>query len=187
MPAPEPGHGGTRLNPIPGPRLTQPDPPAPLQGRRKSTPPVAPLATSLPSRRTRTDRQPPCHRQIPIDQTARTAAPNPPAVSSPEASPTPADRVRATGPATAGVREPLTTARAMPTFAAGHGLASFNALASPQISQQIPPVPPPSRRKSTAAAVADGQILAIQQTTQRPQATPPPSNPHRPNRPNRRA
>ncbi len=37
-------------------------------------------------------RQPACRRQIPIDRTGRTAAPNPPAVSSPEASPTPAAR-----------------------------------------------------------------------------------------------
>lgn len=37
------------------------------------------------------------------------------------------------------------------------------------------------------AGVAAGQILAIQQTTQPPQATLPPSNPHRPNRPHHRA
>ncbi len=110
MPAPEPGHGGARLNPIPGPRLTQPDPPTPLQSRRKSTPPVSRLPKSSRSSRPRNARQPPCQRQIPIDRTARAAEPNPPAVSSPEACPTPADRVRGRRPATAGVRQPLTKA-----------------------------------------------------------------------------
>ena len=72
-------------------------------------PPVSRPTESSRSSRPRNDRQTPCRRQIPIDRTARTAAPNPPAVSSPEASPTPADRVRGTGPATAGVRQPFTT------------------------------------------------------------------------------
>ena len=54
----------------------------------------------------------------------------------------------------------------MPTFAAGHGLALFNALTSPHISQQIPPVPPPSRRDTMPAGLAADRILTIRQTTQ---------------------
>ena len=54
-------------------------------------------------------REPPCRRQIPIDRTARTAEPGPPAVSTLEACPTPADRASGRHLATAGVREPLTT------------------------------------------------------------------------------
>ncbi len=124
MPAPDAGHlpspkrspgfaqagGGTRPKPVPSPHLTQQDPAAPRQSRRKSIPPLAPRARSLPSSRPRNARKPTCHRQIPIDRTARTTEPDPPAVSSPEASRTPADRVRGTGPATAGVREPFTQA-----------------------------------------------------------------------------
>ncbi|MEE9547051.1 MAG: tyrosine-type recombinase/integrase [Hyphomicrobium sp.] len=53
---------------------------------------------------------PPRRHQISIDRTARTAEPDPPALSSPKACPTPADRVRGTRPATAGVRQPLTAA-----------------------------------------------------------------------------
>ena len=41
---------------------------------------------------------------------------------------------------------------------------------SPQCAQQNPPAPPKSRRNSMPAALATGQILAIQQTTQRPRS-----------------
>ncbi len=92
MPAPEPGHGGTRLKASPTPHLAQQDLPAPQQSRRKSTPPVSRPAESSQSTRSCNAGKPPCCRQIPIDRTGRTAAPNPPAVSSPEASPTPAAR-----------------------------------------------------------------------------------------------
>ena len=68
-------------------------------------PPASRLARSSRSSRPRNNRQPPCRRQISIDRTGRTAAPDPPAVPPPpEACPTPADRVRATRPVTAGVR-----------------------------------------------------------------------------------
>jgi hypothetical protein len=109
MPAPDPGHGGARLKPVPSPHFPRQGPTAPLQSRCDTTPSVAPMATSLPSRKTRSARQPPRRRQIPIDRTARTAAPDPPAVSSPEACPTPADQARRRHPDTAGVRQPLTT------------------------------------------------------------------------------
>ncbi len=107
MPAPDAGHGGTRLKPTPSPRFTQPDPPAPPQSRRKSTPPVSRLPRSSRSTRPRNDRQPPCRRQIPIDRTGRTTEPDPPAVSSPEACPTPADRGKAPHPPVSG-RRPTT-------------------------------------------------------------------------------
>ncbi len=54
--------------------------------------------------------KPPPSRQIPIAQTSQSAEPKRPAVSSPEACPTPADRVRRSRPATADVRQPLTKA-----------------------------------------------------------------------------
>ncbi len=109
MPAPDAGHGGARLKTTPSPRSSQTHPPAPLQSRRKSTPPLAPLARSLASSRPRNARQPPCRRQIPLDRPGRAIEPDPPAVSSPEACPTPADRARRRHPVTAGVRQPLTT------------------------------------------------------------------------------
>ncbi len=109
MLVPDAGHGGTRLKPTPSPRFTQTDPPAPPQSRRKSTPPVSRLPRSSRSTRPRNARQPPRRRQIPIDRTARTAQPDPPTVSSPEACPTPADRAHRRHPVTAGVRQPLTT------------------------------------------------------------------------------
>jgi len=108
MPTFAAGHGLALFNALTSPRFTLPDPPAPPQSQRKSTPPVAPLDRSLASSRPCNARKPPGHRQIPIDRTARTAEPNPPAVSSPEACPTPADRARRRHPVTAGVRQPLT-------------------------------------------------------------------------------
>ncbi len=59
-------------------------------------------------------------RQIPIDRTARTAQPNPPAVSFPEASPTPATRDSGNQPSVAGVREPLTEADIVLEHLKGH-------------------------------------------------------------------
>ena len=47
--------------------------------------------------------------QIPIGRASRSAEHKRPAVSSPKGCPTPADRVRASRPATADVRQPLTT------------------------------------------------------------------------------
>ena len=110
MPASAAGHGTARLKARVSPQIGRQDPHVPPPSRRKSAPPAAPRAKLPRSRETQIARQPACRRQIPIDRTGRTAAPNPPAVSSPEACPTPADRVRGTRPATAGVRQPLTTA-----------------------------------------------------------------------------
>ncbi len=110
MPASDPGHGAARLKPTARPRLTRQDPPAPPPSRRDSTPPVSRPTGSSQSSRPRNARQPPRRRQIPIDQTARTAQPNPPAVSSPEACPTPAGRVRCNRLYPAGVRQPFTNA-----------------------------------------------------------------------------
>ena len=92
MPTFAAGHGAAWLKAITSPQISQQDPPASSKSRRKSNPPLAPLARSSPPTRPHNARQPPCHRQIPIDRTTRSAAPNPPAVSSPEASPTPAAR-----------------------------------------------------------------------------------------------
>ena len=110
MPTTNAGNDTARLKASPSSQSGQQDPPAPPKSRRKATPPVSRLARASQSRRPRNARQPACRRQIPIDRTGRTAAPNPPAVSSPEACPTPANRVRGTRPATAGVRQPLTAA-----------------------------------------------------------------------------
>ncbi len=109
MPAPDAGHGGARPKPVPSPRFTQQDPTAPPQSRRKSNPPVSRLPRSSRSTRSRNPWQPHCRRQIHIDRTGRTTEPDPPAVSSPEACPTPANRVHRRHPATAGVRQPFTT------------------------------------------------------------------------------
>jgi hypothetical protein len=108
MPAPDAGHGAARLKLTPSPRFTQPDPPVPPPSRRKSSPPDSQLPGFSRSTRPRNPRQTPCRRQIPIDPTGRTVEPNPPAVSSPEACPTPADQARRRHPVTAGVRQPLT-------------------------------------------------------------------------------
>ena len=57
--------------------------------------------------------------QIPIGRASRSAEHKRPAVSSPEGCPTPADRVRASRPATADVRQPLTiTERTPPSLQA---------------------------------------------------------------------
>ena len=121
MPTFAAGHGAARLKASPSPRFTQTDPPAPPQSRRKSNPPpappqsrrksnppLAPLARSSTSSRPRNPRQPSCRRQFPIDQTTRTIEYKRPAVSSPEACPTPAACVRRRHLVTAGVRQPLT-------------------------------------------------------------------------------
>ncbi len=110
MPAPESGHGAAWLKAAASPWFDPQDPPAPPQSRRDTMPTGLTAERILTIQQAGDDRQTPRRRQIPIDRTARTAAPNPPAGSSPEASRTPADRVRGTGPATAGVREPFTTA-----------------------------------------------------------------------------
>ncbi len=75
----------------------------------------------------------------------------------------------------------------MPAPEPGHGAARLEAIPSPQFTRQDPPALPQSRRDSVPAGVAADQILAIQKTTQRPAATLPPANPHRPNWPHRRA
>ncbi len=108
MPAPEPGHGAAWLKAAASPWFDPQDPPAPPQSRRDTMPAGLTTDRILTIQQAGDDRQIPRRRQIPIDRTTRTAAPNPPAVSSSEASPTPAHRVRGTGPATAGVREPFT-------------------------------------------------------------------------------
>ncbi len=107
MPATNAGNDTARLKASQTSQSGRQDPPAPPQSRRKSTPPLSRLARASQSRRPRNARQPACRRQIPIDRTGRTAAPNPPAVSSPEACPTPADRARRTRLYPAGVRQPL--------------------------------------------------------------------------------
>ncbi len=109
MPTFAAGHSLALFNALTSPRFTLPDPPAPPQSRRKSTPPVAPLDRSLASSRPCNARKPPGHRQIPIDRTARTAEYKRPAVSSPEACPTPPDRVCRNPMHPAGVRQPFTT------------------------------------------------------------------------------
>jgi len=91
MPATNAGNDTARLKASPSSQSGQQDPPAPPQSRRKSTPPVSRLARASQSRRPRNARQLARQRQIPIDRTGRTAEPNPPAVSSPEACPTPAE------------------------------------------------------------------------------------------------
>ncbi len=62
--------------------------------------------------------------------------------------------------------------------APGHGAARLEAIPSPQFTRQDPPAPPQSRRDTMPAGLAAAQTLAVQQTTQRPQATLPASNPH---------
>ncbi len=42
---------------------------------------------------------------------------------------------------------------------------------SPQFTRQDPPAPPQSRRDTMPAGLAAGQFLAVQQTSQAPQAT----------------
>ncbi len=69
--------------------------------------PPQPIASRHP-------RYPRRRRQIPIDRARGTTEPNPPAVSSPEASPTPANRPCRNLVAAAGVREPLTGADTVP-------------------------------------------------------------------------
>ncbi len=108
MPATDAGLDGARLKPVPSPRFSQPDPPAAPQSRRKSIPPGSQQPRSSRSNRPRTASQPHCRRQIPIDRTGRATETDPPAVSSPEACPTPANRVHRRHPATAGVRQPFT-------------------------------------------------------------------------------
>ncbi len=102
MPTFAAGHSLALFNALTSPRFTLPDPPAPPQSRRKSTPPVAPLDRSLASSRPCNARKPPGHRQIPIDRTARTAEYKRPAVSSPEACRTPAGRGQAPHPSVSG-------------------------------------------------------------------------------------
>jgi hypothetical protein len=109
MPATNAGNDTARLKASQSSQSGQQDPPAPPQSRRKSTPPVSRLARASQSRRPRNARKPSCRRQIPIDRTGRTAAPNPPAVSSLEACPTPAVRARRSHRVTADVRQPFTT------------------------------------------------------------------------------
>ncbi len=75
----------------------------------------------------------------------------------------------------------------MPASEPGHGAARLEATASPQFTQQDLPAPPKSRRDTMPAGLTADRILTIQQATQRPPDTLPPSNPHRPNRPHRRA
>ncbi len=90
MPATNAGHGAALLNTAARPQIGQQHPPAAPTRRRKSTPPLPSLARSSRSNRPRTAPPPACRRQIPIDRKSRTAAPDPPAVSSPEPCPTPA-------------------------------------------------------------------------------------------------
>ncbi len=66
----------------------------------------------------------------------------------------------------------------MPAPDPGHGAARLEAIPSPQLTRQDPPAPPQSRRDTMPAGLAAAQTLAVQQTTQRPQATLPASNPH---------
>ncbi len=75
----------------------------------------------------------------------------------------------------------------MPAPDPGHGAARLKVAASLWFDLQDPPAPPQSRRDTMPAGLVAGQVLAIRQTTQCPQATLPPSNPHKPNRPRRRA
>ena len=71
------------------------------------------------------------------------------------------------------------------TFEPGHGAARLEATARPQFHPARPASATEKSSRLHPAGLAVGQILAIQQTAQRPQATLPPSNPHRPNRPYR--
>ncbi len=110
MPSFAAGHSPALFNALASPQINQQIPPVPSPRRRKSTPPLSPMARSSRSSRPRNPRQPPCRRQIPIDRTGPTTEPDPTAVSSPEACPTPADRARRSRTDTAGVRQPLTIA-----------------------------------------------------------------------------
>ncbi len=107
MPALAVGHGTAWLKTVPSPRLGRQDPPAPPPSRRKSIP--APQLSSGSSRSSRSSdpRYPLRRPQIPIDRASPTAEPRPPAVSSPEASRTPATRASRNLIVVAGVREPL--------------------------------------------------------------------------------
>ncbi len=90
MPASAAGHGAAVPDATASSQIGQQNHRAASPSRQQCTTPVSPLAGSSPSSRPRNPRQPPCRRQIPIDRTGRTAAPDPPAVSSPEPCPTPA-------------------------------------------------------------------------------------------------
>ena len=73
--------------------------------------------------------------QIPIGRASRSAEHKRPAVSSPEGCPTPADRVRASRPATADVRQPLTVS-AVP--ASGHCVQSGDGPGHQPASHDLP-------------------------------------------------
>ncbi len=124
----EPGHSPrSRAAHAPCPRTPPPS-------RRKATGSTLQVSRSPKSLRTRRHQRQRPGRQIPMAG-GTTPGPSRPAVASPEASPTPADRVRGTRPATAGVRQPFTetdsrrcaTATeishiAMPVTAAAHSI-----------------------------------------------------------------
>ncbi len=105
--------------------------------------------------------QPPCRRQIPIDRTARTAEPDPPAVSSPEACPTPADRARGRHPATAGVRQPFTEAEVPDLCIRRQELAggSYESSSRSALTPARSGVSKPSMNQQ----VTDSEILCMQQ------------------------
>ncbi len=96
-----------RLKAMASLQIGQQDPPVPPQSRRISTPPAAPLAKRAPSNTNRIAQHPACRRLIPIDREGRTTELKSPAVSSPEACPTPADRGKAPHPPVSG-RRPTT-------------------------------------------------------------------------------
>ena len=95
-PAPIAGHPPSAIEPCP----------RDAKAARDGAPIPEPSPPALSTR----PRQPKPGATIPIGRARPTAAPHLPAVSSPEASPTPADRAHGPPPATAGVREPLTKA-----------------------------------------------------------------------------
>ncbi len=59
----------------------------------------------------------------------------------------------------------------MPAPEPGHGTARLEPAAGPHLTRQDPPAPPQSRRDTMPAGLAAGQFLAVQQTSQAPQAT----------------
>ena len=102
MPTFAAGHDAALSDATPGPQSGQQDPRTSPQSRRQANPPVAGLARSSRSCRPHNARQPTRSRQIPIDRASPNAEPKPPAVSSPEACPTPAGRGHATHPTVSG-------------------------------------------------------------------------------------
>ncbi len=101
------GHGAALPDATASSRIGEGDHRAAPPSRQKCTTTVSPLATSPPSNGPRNAPQPAGRRQIPIGSARPTAAPDPPAVSSPEACPTPAGRGQAPQPPVHG-RRPTT-------------------------------------------------------------------------------